>query len=1259
MERALRTYSLIFFAYLLCAELAALLTFSSDIGAPVWPAAGVAMAAVLVYGNASVVPIFFAELIHLWLRGDSGLADTDMLLISSGVALQPWFGALLIRRSGGHPGSLSTLRQVLRFMVWGGLVAALIGSGIGTAVLWFSGLLEPHELFFNGLSWWSGDVAGIFLVAPVLMAWLSPALYPWRSQRWLVTCWMGTVYVLVVLLIGSGRYWERDRIDEQFQQQAQGLNQQLQLLLDEQVLLLHAARDFYRASGSLNPAQFRAFALPQLARTPAVRSLAWVPQVNWDQRAPFEQGMQQLGFAGYQITERDERGALQIAAQRSGYSAVACIEPMLINQNIIGYDLASNTEYSAVLGASLQAKRVAASGLRFDPLYGAGQAGVVLALPVFAAVNTMQAGAANDVTGTVSATVEGFMVSELRLQYALTQQLDELLSAGLFYRLSDVSSAIQGRWIGQQRVPADLDATVRDDAKTREAKLQDPLAHPVEKPPAAGLLQATPQDRVANRAALFQHQFTFEFGERNWVMEVSASSEYQQTNRHFSLWLMLLLGLLVSALAVISTSVMVGRDYRFQRRIDKQKQLLNERQQRLQLTQFTMDHISTSVFLVDRSARFVYVNESACALLGYQRDELMEMGVAEFRPGFEQARWDSSWRRLQHESHAEFKTSYQSARTGQFTAKVEANYFDFNSQSFCLVFIRDISSTEARDAELRQLSAAIEQSPISVVITDLTGTIEYVNSSFTRISGYRKDEVIGRLPNLLQSGHTTPDEYASMWRVLTSGGVWFGEFCNKRKDGSLYWESASITPVLDEHGVATHYLAVKEDITASRRARERLSRSEQMLNRAQSLAHIGSWELDFLTGQLNWSDETCRIFGLPEGHSLDYQGYLGFVHPDDQERLDQAWLAALDGDEYDIRHRIVVQGQVKTVQQRAEFEFDSYRRVQRGVGTFHDITLQVQTEVTLQQNERRYRSLFTALSEGVILRDSQGQIEAFNPAASQIMGETLLLLQEHGPSHERARFYRENGEQLPLVEDPSMRTLATGEPCRGVVLGLDRVDGERIWLSVNTEPLCQPGQSKPYAVVISFQDISRSRKAEQALRRLATTDALTGLLNRRASTLAFEQELLLCKRLPAHSSVLLLMDIDYFKRVNDRYGHAVGDLALQHLSSLVEATRREIDMAGRWGGEEFVLMLPGTDLDGGRVYAERLRQQLAQTPLVLPEATLSLTVSVGVAMLAAEDPSFDASLARADRAMYQAKNNGRNSVVIETELATTSDSAEI
>ena len=122
------------------------------------------------------------------------------------------------------------------------------------------------------------------------------------------------------------------------------------------------------------------------------------------------------------------------------------------------------------------------------------------------------------------------------------------------------------------------------------------------------------------------------------------------------------------------------------------------------------------------------------------------------------------------------------------------------------------------DERLRQLSRAVEQSPSTVMITNLAGEIEYVNPKFTALTGYTLYEVRGRNPNILKSGETASDEYARMWSAINAGAEWRGEFHNVKKNGDLYWEYASISPIKDPHGRITHYLAVKEDITARKEA---------------------------------------------------------------------------------------------------------------------------------------------------------------------------------------------------------------------------------------------------------------------------------------------------------------------------------------------------------------------------------------------------------------------------------------------------------
>jgi diguanylate cyclase (GGDEF)-like protein/PAS domain S-box-containing protein len=141
-----------------------------------------------------------------------------------------------------------------------------------------------------------------------------------------------------------------------------------------------------------------------------------------------------------------------------------------------------------------------------------------------------------------------------------------------------------------------------------------------------------------------------------------------------------------------------------------------------------------------------------------------------------------------------------------------------------IVISRNVTQRHQSEQALRQLSVAVEQSPISVVITDLRGCIEYVNAAFTRVSGYALDEVLGHNPRILQSGKTPASTYQSMWSQLTQGKPWQGEVVNKSKAGEEYIESVLIYPVRDPQGEVTHYLAHKENITEKKRASERLER---------------------------------------------------------------------------------------------------------------------------------------------------------------------------------------------------------------------------------------------------------------------------------------------------------------------------------------------------------------------------------------------------------------------------------------------------
>lgn len=185
----------------------------------------------------------------------------------------------------------------------------------------------------------------------------------------------------------------------------------------------------------------------------------------------------------------------------------------------------------------------------------------------------------------------------------------------------------------------------------------------------------------------------------------------------------------------------------------------------------------------------------------------------------------------------------------------------------------DGDARKATDELLRQLARAVEASSSAVVITDRHGCITYVNPKFTEVTGFTAEEVLGRNPRLLKSGEMPPEAYSSMWETIAGGGEWRGEFHNRRKDGSQYWEFASISPVVDEAGEITHFVAVKEDITARKLAERALRESEekyrQLFSRQFDAAIVVDTEAqrlveanDAFLHLLGWSQEELATLTL-------------------------------------------------------------------------------------------------------------------------------------------------------------------------------------------------------------------------------------------------------------------------------------------------------------------------------------------------------------------------------------------------------------
>ena len=177
--------------------------------------------------------------------------------------------------------------------------------------------------------------------------------------------------------------------------------------------------------------------------------------------------------------------------------------------------------------------------------------------------------------------------------------------------------------------------------------------------------------------------------------------------------------------------------------------------------------------------------------------------------------------------------------------------------------------------------------------------------------------------------------------------------------------------------------------------------------------------------------------------------------------------------------------------------------------------------------------------------------------------------------------------------------------------------------------------------MLTYTDVTDLARNAEQLERLATTDELTGLSNRRHFLALAEAEWSRFQRYNRPLS-LIVFDIDHFKSINDQFGHDVGDRALAHVAKLCMESKRSLDIAARTGGDEFVVLLPETELAQADIVADRLRQEVAEHPLQADGARIPMTVSIGVAGAALSMSGIDALMKLADRSLYQAKADGQN-----------------
>ncbi len=528
----------------------------------------------------------------------------------------------------------------------------------------------------------------------------------------------------------------------------------------------------------------------------------------------------------------------------------------------------------------------------------------------------------------------------------------------------------------------------------------------------------------------------------------------------------------------------------------------------------------------------------------------------------------------------------------------------------------------------------------------------YISKAYETIWGRSRDSLYQDPAAFTVAVH--PDDRArvaqALQRELTEPGSFDEEYRVVRPDDTIRWVHARSFPVRDASGRVDRWTGVAEDITESKAAAFRIAQQAQERDQLLSALGEGVFGVD-RDGRCTFINPAAlAMLGYHEADVLDHDPHALFHHSrqgslaykpgdcpilrtlrDGHTRHQEDWFFMKDGSRFPVELTV------------APILLDGV--LDGAVASFRNIS----ERRSAQARDRLLVSALKAAANAVVITDRNAVVEWVNPAFEALTGYSL----EESLGKRPAELLQSGCQDKPFYTD-MWHTILTGETWRGEIVNKKK-DGTLYHEELIIDPVKDEAGAIRHFIGIK-QDISMRKRMEAELQTLATTDPLTGLPNRRHFLAQLDKEVARLRRFEQQTAALLMLDLDHFKAVNDRYGHATGDKALKHFAGVMNSCLRKVDLAGRLGGEEFAVLLLGSDSENALEFADRLRVQVSRSPLETEHGQVHISVSIGVTQLQAGDPDIgnmaEIALAQADRALYRAKSQGRNRVELSTPALT-------
>lgn len=539
---------------------------------------------------------------------------------------------------------------------------------------------------------------------------------------------------------------------------------------------------------------------------------------------------------------------------------------------------------------------------------------------------------------------------------------------------------------------------------------------------------------------------------------------------------------------------------------------------------------------------------------------------------------------------------------------------------------------------------AMEYSGIGVALIAPSGNLLQVNPALCQTLGYTATE----MEKLTFTQITHPDDVemsVQQAEKLLRGETDAYTFEKRyfHKNGQIVWARLTVSLVRDSSQQPLFFIDQIVDISELKQSEMINHRLMERITLANEAGEIGVYEWNIVSNEMMWDRRMYAMFGLPVEQKPSLDLWRQSTHPADRDRLDSALLnTTRDATAFDVEYRILHQDGLRSLRTQAKHFYSAEGRIERILGICQDVTqLRTLTDALFEEKERMTITL-ESIGEAVISTDSAMRITFMNSVAEEMSGwpqpdAAGKLLSELLPVT--------RGRHGPRIEHLLFSTLPERKtaPDLDDELVLHAANGREVGIHYSITPL-HTGRGNESGAVIVIHDVSESRRVMQRLSYSALHDTLTRLPNRAS----FERQLALLLNNVSEQHVLVFIDLDKFKRVNDTAGHAAGDALLCELASLMQQQLRATDFLARLGGDEFALLMPDCPIQQASEVVQRIVTAVNGFTFRWREGVYQVGASAGLTQVSRDNCLASELLSQADIACYRAKNAGRGQLAIFT-----------